>query len=317
MKRMHTYALLALTIALAGRVLRADDDHAERIPGGGFAENGALHFRYPARPVKVVVLAGSIGAYRDQPYPRVLQEVCSNIEVRNLSVVGMGAYPLHQRFLRDVVPYLPRGEAARDPSVWLLWNGGLNSVDNSLRTNEYIRRTFVGAHQQHMRVFALTLGPWGSDRERTRWGGSNGLHTLIHTQRIVDFVLSRVRPTLALARVDGERNWEDNERADIAVDLYNSVLRDRDAVPRDLEAVLQSLRADRAYMHEVARAGRDVEADAQLLADAPRWFLRPELQSFDTTHPNRAGHAIIANLICQSAPQEWGCDCRRIAPSEP
>ena len=54
-------------------------------------------FKQADRPVKVVVLAGSIGAWPKKPYAERLAKLCKNVEVKNLSKVGFGAFQLRQR----------------------------------------------------------------------------------------------------------------------------------------------------------------------------------------------------------------------------
>ena len=78
-------------------------------------------FKQKDRPIKVVVLAGSIGAWPKQPYAERLAEMCSNVEVRNLSKVGFGALQLKQRFKQQFLenPYVN----LRDPALeyWLVF----------------------------------------------------------------------------------------------------------------------------------------------------------------------------------------------------
>ena len=131
--------------------------------GGGYAwDEEGWRFRLRDRPIKVVLLAGSIGAFQDEPYARLLHEWCANVEIRNLSQVGLGASQLYFRFRREVLdnPRTPFGQDGLE--LWLMWNGGLNSVGNGYRTNHYIRRAFRDAHRRGMSVVGLTLSPWGA-----------------------------------------------------------------------------------------------------------------------------------------------------------
>ena len=43
--------------------------------------------------------------------------------------------------------------------------------------------------------------------------------------------------------------------------------------------------------------------------DVPKWYLKPELRSFDHIHPNTEGHRVIAKETCGQLPASWGCDC--------
>ena len=51
------------------------------------------------------------------------------------------------------------------------------------------------------------------------------------------------------------------------------------------------------------------ESEALMAAELPRWYLRPELRSFDHIHPNAEGHRLIAATICPKVPENWGCTC--------
>lgn len=272
----------------------------------------------PERRVKVVLIAGSIGAWRDRPYARVLQESCSNVEIRNLSVVGMGAPQLYERFRTEVLTggIFPWGDEGVEP--WLMWNGGLNSAGSSTRTNRAIRRAFVMAHRRGMRVVGLTLSPWGSLSDR-RYRGTSALGTLRNTRGIVDYVMGRSTPSEALGHYVSDRDvpdapWDASELADVRVDLYNSRLRALDAPLRDAAEMEALLRRDRRWrtaleaLPEADRATR-TSSDVGLLSELPRWFLRPELTGFDAIHPNREGHQIIAETICPTLPASWGCTC--------
>jgi len=314
---------LVLSCLLTGFALAnlgASQDRLERGAGAGYAVGlgERWHFNMADRPVKVVLVAGSIGAWRDHPYARLLQESCSNVEIRNLSVVGMGAPQLYTRFRDEVI----RGRAIpRDVpggEAWLMWNGGLNSAGSSTRTNRSIRRAFVDAHQHGMRVVGLSLSPWGSLADR-RWRDGGALSTLRNTRGIVDFVLGRLTPPEALGHYVADRDvpdapWDPSELADVRVDLYNSPLRAVDAEPRSVEAMTRLLERDHRWRREVDALSPDerilrIQSDVGLLSELPRWFLRDELVGFDPIHPNRAGHQIIADAICPAVPASWGCTC--------
>lgn len=311
--------LAALVLAVA-ILVPARHVPAQRGAGAGYAVavGDSWHFTMPDRRVKVVLLAGSIGAHRDQPYSRLLQEACANVEIRNLSVVGMGAPQLYTRFRNEVL----RGGTVRlgDESLefWLMWNGGLNSAASSTRTNRAIRRAFVAAHGRGMSVVGLTLTPWGELSDR-RWRGATALRTLRSTRSIVDFVMGRLTPSEALGSYVGDRDapeapWDPSELADVRVDLYNSALRDVDAAPRDAAQMRALLDRDRTYqrgleaLSEPDREAR-IASDVGLLSELPRWFVREAYRGFDHIHPNREGHALMARTVCPSLPASWGCDC--------
>lgn len=283
-------------------------------------------FKRDDRPVKVVVLAGSIGAWPKQPYAREIERLCSNVEVHNLSQVGQGAWALKRRFRDQVLDN--RRVNLRDGAheYWLVYGGGLNSVGTPKSTNKHMRDLFVLAHGHGMGVVALSLTPWGDAGDR-RWRGFEGLERRRATQAVVDFTLGRLSPADAFGAYGRKRPggveapWDPAELPDVAVDLYDSPLRDREAVPHDFEATKTALAKDRSWkaaraaLDETARTSQ-LELDAAVVAELPRWFLREDLRSFDHVHPNTEGHAIIAATMCPSLPASWGCTCAEPAAAE-
>jgi hypothetical protein len=277
-------------------------------------------FKHKDRPVKVVVLAGSIGAWPKQPYAQRLAELCKNVEVRNLSKVGFGAFQLRQRFKQQFLdnPYVN----LKDPELeyWLVFQGGLNSVGTPERTNHDIRELFMLAHARGLKVVALSLTPWGDDSDPKRWAGAAGLRYLRATRTVVDFVLGALTPRQALGEFASRRAggadapWQPEELPEVAVDLYRSALRDEAAALRDVEAMRAALAKDGPWKREhadldpIAREAA-LAADASEAAEVPRWFLRGELRSFDHIHPNTEGHRLIAETACPSLPASWGCTC--------
>lgn len=319
-----TVLVAALLAALAATV-PVGVAPAQRGAGAGYAVEVGERWRFtmPERRVKVVLVAGSIGAHRDRPYSRLLQEACANVEIRNLSVVGMGAPQLFNRFRDEVLRNraVPLGDESLE--FWLVWNGGLNSSASSTRTNRAIRRAIVAAHERGMGVVGLSLTPWGELADR-RWRGAAALRTLRSTRAIVDYVMGRLGPAEALGAYVSDREapdapWDPSELADVRVDLYNSALRDLDASPRDPVELRRLLERDRTYQRSLealdddARALR-LESDVGLLSELPRWFVRGAYRGFDHIHPNREGHALMARTICPSLPSSWGCTCASLPP---
>lgn len=293
---------------------------------GYVSEDPDWRFRQSKRRAKVALIAGSIGAFRDQPYGRLLHEWCEGADIHNLSQVGQGAPALYTRFRTEVIenPRVPVG--SRQVEVWLLFGGGLNSVGSPERTNRAIRRMFQLAYRRRVGVVALTLTPWGSP-EDDRWTGARALHMLRSTRDVVAYVLGRATPRQALGPYVRERRgvdhpdapWREDERPNIAIDLYDSPLRHREAEPWPLDEVRAQLENDPAWRRKVsglsdaAREAR-LERDARELAEAPRWFLHPEYRSFDHIHPNRAGHYVMAATMCPKLPESWGCVCPEDGP---
>jgi len=282
----------------------------------------AWRFRDDERPVKVVVLAGSIGAWPKQPYAARIQQMCANVEVKNLSTVGEGALALKQRFRKQVLenPGTRRGDARFEH--WLVFQGGLNSVGTPEMTNHHIRELFVLAHAKGFSVVGLTLTPWGDATDKSRWRGPRALDTLRNTRKVVDFVMGRLTPREALGSYTARRDvaspddapWDAGELPDVAVDLFDSALRDPTRPAGDLAAARQALSKDAAWkrrhthLDETAR-GLAALFDAMILAAVEQWWLRPELRSFDHIHPNAEGHRVMALTACPKLPASWGCRC--------
>ena len=282
-------------------------------------------FKQQDKPVKVVVLAGSIGAWPKDPYAEHLQAWCSNVEVKNLSKTGEGAYALRKRFMQQVIEN--RYLSLRDPDYehWLVFQGGLNSVGTPEKTNKEIRQLFLSAHQRGISVVGLSLTPWGDDSDSRRWKGIAGLTYKRHTQTVVDYVAGRSTPQQALGfyrerREVPEAPWDPAELADVGIDLYDSDLRDKNAPLRDLDKLRKELGKSKdwqkahAELDELARA-EALERDALAAAEIPQWYLRSELRSFDHIHPNEQGHRLLAELACPQLPASWGCACPAISNS--
>ena len=324
---MHRPRLAAalLLAALAPAPARAEEPAAD--PAADLAEvpepPPTWTFKDPTRPVKVVVLAGSIGAWPRLPYAERIAQLCRNVEVKNLSKTGYGALQLKLRFRQQVLDNRRLALGAKgDPSeYWLVFQGGLNSVGMPESTNHHMRELYVLAHKRGFRVVGLTLTPWGDDGDRRRWAGLEGLRYLRFTRTIVDYVLGALSPREALGDFVHKREagadapWQPDELPDVAIDLYRAPwLRSAEAPLRDPAPLRRALERDPAWKKAHAHLG-DAERAAALdaaAADAaaiPRWYLRPELRSFDHIHPNAEGHRRIAELACPALPASWGCEC--------
>jgi hypothetical protein len=307
---------------LAASPSRAEEPAAEAPAADQPAPTPRWRFKQADKPVKVVVLAGSIGAFPKQPYAKEIARLCKNVEVHNLSKVGEGAWGLKRRF-RDMVIENPHLRL-RDESVehWLVYGGGLNSVGTPLSTNKHMRDLFVMAHDHGFEVVALSLTPWG-DADDKRWRGRKGLEYKRVTQAVVDYTMGRTTPEQALGSYGRKRPggvaapWDKRELPDVAVDLYDSSMRDKEAAPLDLDAVRTQLARDKAWkaahakLDEAARAAK-LEEDAKAASELPKWFMRKELRSFDHIHPNADGHRIMAAVACPKLPASWGCTCEPV-----
>lgn len=313
--------MISSSLLLIGLLLGTAEPEAPVGPDAAPAVEAAptWRFRRDDKPVKVVVVAGSIGAWPKEPYAEHIEKMCNNVEVRNISQVGQGAWALKKRYRTQVLDN--RRIALRDEAQehWLVYGGGLNSVGTPKSTNKHMRDLFVLAHAKGVQVVALTLTPWGDLGDR-KWRGFEGLERRRVTQQVVDYTMGRLTPEAAFGEYGRKRPggtvapWDPIEQPDVAIDLYDSALRDREAAAIDFETVKATLAKDKRW--KAARAGLDEEAralqldlDAATLSELPRWFLRQDLRSFDHIHPNADGHRIMAETMCPSLPASWGCAC--------
>lgn len=267
-----------------------------------------------ARPVKAIVIGGSISMYFAGNFGQYLQHGCRNVEVLNRGKVGAGG-PALARILADEVLGNPQVMAGfQKGNGWILFQGGLNSVGSPELTIAALAQLFKAAHDGGLKVAALTLTPWGSDKDK-RFVGWDGLRTHRATEQVVDFVLGKLTPKQALGRRAAERaseTWLPGELPALAVDLWRSPLR---------AGKTESLRDEKALDATFDKSfyGKRPTEKAVLLAAAravPQWYMDKKYRDFDHIHPNSQGHRLIASLLCQQAPEAWGCDCDVIRRAE-
>jgi len=272
------------------------------------------------RSVKAIVVGGSIAAFTGMGFGQQLQSACRNLEVANIAKARLSAAGVRKRFEAQVLknPNIDRhGSGER----WVLLQGGLNSVGNPTKTNADLMGLIRLAHQADFKVFGLTLSPWGRESDTKRWAGINGLKRQDNTRKAVDFVMGRLSPAKALGRhIDGRKSWRPGDLPDRAVDLYDSALRDHDAKLRPSEPLQSAMTQDPEIEKRIMSMPQDQQAAErqrllQQAREIPRWYLRPDLHSFDSIHPNREGHRIIAYEVCKKAPESWGCDCNALSAS--
>ncbi len=276
---------------------------------------GYWSFQHAQRPVKAVAIGDSIMAFPFGSYTAFLQAACPNLEVVNRAKTSLGAVKLHTWFVEQVVRN-PRLRRSQEQDIWLLYQGGLNGVEAPELTNEYIRRTFVAAHQAGLNVLGVSLLPWGSDKDR-RWRGVRGLRMWQKTRLVVDFVMGRLAPKQALGSYAKRHAsvWQAEEQADIAVDVYDSPIRDHEAPLRKAPRMHAAIRRA-AWLRPHLRAlppeekTRRIAAYVQQSLEIPRWYIKRHLRAIDHFHLNREGHRIVAQLICEQAPPTWGCECQ-------
>lgn len=275
---------------------------------------GTWRFEAAERPVKAVVVGGSVAAWPRGGFGQFIEAVCPRVEVKNRAKAKLGAKALKVRFERQVLKNR-RLKLSEHEATWLIFMGGLNSVGTPQMTNRAVAATMKRAHERGLRTLALTVGPWGAEHDK-RWRGGSGNRYQDKTRLTVDFLMGRLTPRAAFGRSGGE-SFSTGELPDIAIDLYDSELRDASAEPRAEAPTRRRLRADKELRRALRRLPQE-EAEAKMEAaveqalEMPRWFMRKELQAFDHIHPNMEGHRVIAQTVCPSLPQDWSCQCDRI-----
>ncbi len=276
---------------------------------------GTWRFKDDTRPIKAVVIGGSVSAWARGNFGHYLAEVCPRVEIVNRGKSRIGARKLRERFDKQVI----RNRRVRPDdheALWLLFHGGLNSVGDPYATNRRVGSTFRLAHEHGIGTIALSLGPWGAETDK-RWRGASGLTYQGHTGRAVDFVMGRLTPEEAFGPRRAGTAFEPGELPTIAIDLYDSGLRDHSAALRDEATARRSLERSRAIRGQLAALPEVERASAfeDLLDRArriPQWYLRAELRAFDHIHPSSAGHRVIAQATCPELPATWGCVCERL-----
>ncbi|MCC6623841.1 MAG: hypothetical protein IT385_21460 [Deltaproteobacteria bacterium] len=297
--------LAHFAVGLALAVVSGVSANAQEPRGNwGFAEAD--------KPVKVIVLGGSVSAYGLGGYSQWLPSACARIEVKNIAKAKLGASALKDRFVAQVLKNKKVDPKAAE--TWLLFLGGLNSIGMPEQTNVDVAATLRMAFEAGFRTMGITVNPWGSEGDH-RWKGAGGLAYAEHTKKAVDFVMGRLTPEQAFGKAgEGRTAYLPGELPEIGVDLWDSPLRHKDAAPRAEKPTLHSVKTS-AWVKQRLK-DLDGEAREQALAsfvtaarELPRWFMRPELIGFDAIHPNAAGHKEIARQICLRAPASWGCSC--------
>ncbi len=276
---------------------------------------GPQRFRFSERPIKVVVVAGSIGAFRGASYARHIARRCHAVEVANLSATGLGASALRQRFVAfDRKLY----GAAREPERWLLFAGGLNSISNAPKTILDAVNLFHYAHERGYQVAAMTPTPWGSLRD-PRFRGKSGADYVASTQAIVDFYRGKHTPAEALGTYLDRRtcqaevsSFAPTELPDLTIDLWHSPLRAQEAEDVTDRWLWGRLLADRQIRSDL-KAATDRAAFREKVLKAHRQrslnFMEARYRGFDHIHPNADGHQVIFQQACKTLPKDWRCDC--------
>ncbi|HOA12407.1 MAG TPA: hypothetical protein PLB35_00490 [Myxococcota bacterium] len=268
------------------------------------------------KPVRVIVIGGSVSEF-NQGYSDWIGRTCRNVEVVNVAKARYGSWGIGKRFEAQVLanPNIDLKDPNR--SYWVVLQGGLNNIWEPARVNNDFMELFRLIHSKGMKVVGLSLSPWGSDKDK-RWVGIDAVRNQDRTRQCVDWMLGRLTPGEALGKyAAGKKSWDPADLPDVAIDLYDSPLRDVNARPRPAADIKARMARDKQLNRELSalpQQSRDARYQKIMkqAVEMPKWFLRPELQSFDHIHPNREGHRIIVETACPKLPAEWGCDCTYI-----
>ncbi len=307
--------VLCLVASLACSLPASATSPAGGPPSSDAEPVGTWRFRSADRPVKVVALGTSTTAWPRGNYTQFIEAACPRVEMKNLAQASIGIRQLKTRLRKQVLKN--RHIDRRGIELWVMIRGGLNSLFNPPRVNNTLREIFRLSHRARIGTVALSLTPWGSDGNR-RWRDAAGLETRQAMQHTVDYLLGRLSPADALGRYAQTLEWQPGDLPDIAVDLYDSALRHKDAAPRNDKVMRRRLRTTDWVKRELKRLPepeRRVYLDELTAAVSalPSWYMKREYHAFDHIHPNIDGHRIIAAKACPSLPESWGCHCDSIA----
>lgn len=306
--------VLAGVLLLSMAVLAGATVPALAQPAAAPEKPGRWAFKQPDRPIKAVIVGGSVSAWSRGNYGQYLGAACPRVEIVNRAKARLGAKALRRRFKMQVLRNR-RVDVSEHEAVWLIFNGGLNSIGDPLGTNRAVAATLRAATEAGLKTIGLTVGPWGSEGDK-RWRGARGLEYREDTQRSVDFLLSRLSPREAFG--PSRDAYEPGDLPDIGVDLYDSALRDAEAELRDAERIANQVRRSqfvKKRLKGLDEAARDsaLQTWVERAAAIPRWFMAARYQAFDHIHPNEDGHRVIAQTVCPKLPASWSCDCPAIA----
>ena len=166
--------------------------------GGSWAQEqgskepvGRWRYKDDTRPVKVIVIGGSLAHWGKGNFGSFLAHSCRNVELKNRAKTGYGAPKLKLRFRRQFLQN--RAVKLQDErfEYWLLFQGGLNSIYSPEMTIKFTAETFALAHQNNTKVVALSLTPWGSNSSK-KWRDLQGLDRHDKTRKVVRFLMGEL-----------------------------------------------------------------------------------------------------------------------------
>jgi hypothetical protein len=273
---------------------------------------GRWRFKLEDRPVKAVIVGGSVSAWPRGGYGQFLQAACSRVEIVNRGKARLGAKALRRRLTSQVFKNR-RIDLGGHEATWLIFHGGLNSISTPLATNRQVARALKAAHDKGMKTIGLTVGPWGSEGDK-RWRRAGGLRYRAWTALSVEFLMGRLSAEEAFGPSRAGSDYAEGERPDVAVDIYDSLLRDAEAPLRENARMARFVKID-DWVKRTLKGVEGEERQARLATfteealGLPRWYMKRELHAFDHVHPGIDGHRVIAQTMCPKLPEAWGCAC--------
>ena len=301
--------VLLAAIAMAGLLSSAS------LAQAGENSPGRWRFKLDDRPVKAVVVGGSVSAWPRGGYGQFLQAACSRVEIVNRGKARLGAKALRRRLKAQVFKNR-RIDLGAHESTWLIFHGGLNSISTPQSTNRQVARALKSAHEEGMKTIGLTVGPWGSEGDK-RWRRAGGLRYRSWTALSVDFLMGRLSAEEAFGPSRAGSDYAKGERPDVAIDIYDSALRDAEAPLRENARMARYVKVD-DWVKRTLKGVEGEERQTRLAAftdealSLPRWFMKRELHAFDHVHPGMDGHRVIAQTMCPKLPESWGCACEAL-----
>lgn len=240
---------------------------------------GTWSFRDPSKKVKIVVTGGSLSQmdYFAMGYGKWVAAACRNVEVVNIAEVSCNSSDILKKFDARVLQNRNVNLGAAGLEYWMMLQGGLNNVSNPTRVNADFMELFQTVHAKGMKVFGVTLVPWGDPAKDKRWKGANAQKYQAFTKQCVDWMMGRLTPQEALGKLcpAGKTSFTKADLPDVALNLFDTPLLDRKT----------------QYGH-----------------------MKKEFTK-DGVHPLAEGHRVFIEYACTKGllPESWGCDCACLA----
>lgn len=236
---------------------------------------GTWSFKDQSKKVKIVVTGGSLSQmdYFATGYGKWVAAACRNVEVVNIAEVACNSSDILKKFDARVLQNKNVDLGAPGLEYWMMLQGGLNNVSDPNRVNADFMELFQTVHAKGMKVFGVTLVPWGNPAKDKRWKGANAKKYQAWTKQCVDWMMGRLTPQEALGRLcpAGKTSFAKADLPDVTLNLFDTPLLDKGS----------------QYGH-----------------------MKKELTK-DGIHPLAEGHRMFIEHACTKGllPRSWGCDC--------